>query len=491
MTRRRIVIIGGGLAGLSTGCYALANGWDAHIVEHHTALGGVCTAWQRGPYTIDGCIHWLTGGPFSRLYEELHIAPPVELRPLEQFASYRHTGEGWSLTIDRDLELLRRDLHVLAPEDRAEVDRLIAAAATVPRLDPGIEHPPELTGLRSQMARILDLWGQAGTLMHFRGSVEQWTDGHLHHPGVRRWFCRWMPPGAPMLFALMVMGYLARGWLSRPKGGTGPFRDALVDRFRALGGQAQMGATVKEVIVHNDHARGVRLADETVIEGDLVVSTASMPETVLILLSGRYGADTLRRQLFRFRPFDPIVLMSLGVARSLDDVPPMLILDGLEPAEVAGRWGESLYVRTYNDDPSFAPAGHTVVQLMLVSDFDWWQGHMADLAATKASVADHALARLEPHLPGLTDAVRMIDLATPLTFWQHARSWRGAYEGWQPSTRTFSPHVPKTLTGLGDFYMAGQWVEPGGGVPMALMSGRQLVQILCERERRAFTAEAA
>ena len=62
---------GGGLAGLSTGCYGRVNGWRTTIVEHNLALGGVCTAWRREPYTVDGCIHWLTGGPFMKIYNEL------------------------------------------------------------------------------------------------------------------------------------------------------------------------------------------------------------------------------------------------------------------------------------------------------------------------------------------------------------------------------------------------------------------------------------
>ena len=96
MPNQHIVVVGGGLAGLSTGCYALANGWDVTILEHNLALGGVCTAWQRGPYLMDGCIHWLTGGPFAQIYEELHIVPPVELHALEQFTTYRHHEGGWA-----------------------------------------------------------------------------------------------------------------------------------------------------------------------------------------------------------------------------------------------------------------------------------------------------------------------------------------------------------------------------------------------------------
>jgi phytoene dehydrogenase-like protein len=46
--------------------------------------------------------------------------------------------------------------------------------------------------------------------------------------------------------------------------------------------------------------------------------------------------------------------------------------------------------------------------------------------------------------------------------------------------------MSKTLPGLASFYMVGQWVEPGGGVPTAALSGRNVVQIICKRERRPF-----
>jgi phytoene dehydrogenase-like protein len=82
----------------------------------------------------------------------------------------------------------------------------------------------------------------------------------------------------------------------------------------------------------------------------------------------------------------------------------------------------------------------------------------------------------------------MTDVATPLTFWRNARSWRGAFEGWLPTPESFFGHVDKTLPGLNAFYMAGQWVEPGGGVPTALLSGRHAVQIACNDIGRAFAS---
>lgn len=47
--------------------------------------------------------------------------------------------------------------------------------------------------------------------------------------------------------------------------------------------------------------------------------------------------------------------------------------------------------------------------------------------------------------------------------------------------------MTKTLPGLKNFYMAGQWVEPGGGgVPTAAMSGRNVTQIMCKGDKKKF-----
>ncbi|HWB82313.1 MAG TPA: NAD(P)/FAD-dependent oxidoreductase [Nannocystaceae bacterium] len=487
MAKKHIVVVGGGLAGLSTACYALVNGWEVTIVEHNLALGGVCTAWRRGPYLVDGCIHWLTGGPFAQIYEELQIVPPVQIQVLEQFMTYRHR-DGWSVALGRDLEALRVELRTIAPEDGEEIDRMIAAAHSIAELPPGIDKPPEITSMREQVRAMWAMRHELGTIVHFRGSVREWVEEHIRNERLRAFFRRMMPLEAPMLFALMIFGYLARGWLSRPLGGTAPFRDALIDRFRKLGGRAMVGATVDEILVQGDRVRGVRLSDGSDVDGDIVVSTSSAPETVLRLLGGRYGASDLRRRLSRWKLFDPIVLATFGVELDLRQTPSTLIVDGVPRFAIGGRADDHLYVRVYNDDPSFAPPGHSVVQLMLATDYDWWAARGHGYAAAKDDVGERALDLLDAELPGVRAATRMTDVATPLTFWRATRSWRGAFEGWQPTPDSFFGHVPKTLPGLDGLFLAGQWVEPGGGVPTALMSGRQLVQILCDQEKRPFTS---
>ena len=34
--------------------------------------------------------------------------------------------------------------------------------------------------------------------------------------------------------------------------------------------------------------------------------------------------------------------------------------------------------------------------------------------------------------------------------------------------------------------MVGQWVEPGGGLPAVALSGRNLAQIICKKDKKKF-----
>lgn len=490
MNDRDMIIVGGGLAGLSAGCYALRNGYRTTIIEHNHALGGVCTSWQRGPYTVDGCIHWLTGGPFERLYRELDIVPRVPLRILDTWMTYRNARDGFQVAFTRDLDALVAQLAAVSPEDRGELERLRHGAVEMLALEPPID-VPSLPNVRNSLRALWDMRGAVGPLLHFRQSTGEWARHHLRSPRLQRIFSQLFPPSAPAFFMLMVLGYLERGYLSRPAGGTAAFRDALVHNYRAEGGETLLHATVDEILTHEGRARGVRLADGRMLTGDLVISTASTPETVLRLLGGRYDADATRQRLANWQLFDPIVLASFGAARPFADAPGMLFLDEIQPLMCGDRKVDHLYVRVCNDDPGFAPEGHCVVQAMIPTSYEWWATRGPQYTLEKQALAEQTLARLEPHFPGLGSAMRVTDLATPLTYWNMAHSWRGAYEGWMPTDGSFFGHVPKVLDGLDGLYLAGQWVEPGGGVPMAVMSGRQAVQLICRDRQRTFLHQRA
>lgn len=66
----KVVIIGGGVAGLTAGVYARKAGWEVALYEKNALVGGECTGWDRQGFHIDNCAHWIMGmRPGTALYE--------------------------------------------------------------------------------------------------------------------------------------------------------------------------------------------------------------------------------------------------------------------------------------------------------------------------------------------------------------------------------------------------------------------------------------
>ncbi len=104
------------------------------------------------------------------------------------------------------------------------------------------------------------------------------------------------------------------------------------------------------------------------------------------------------------------------------------------------------------------------------------------------------VALLDQRFPGISEKVEMVDVATPLTFERYTGNWKGSFEGWlitpQNASTVMRP-MRQTVPGLEAFYMCGQWVEPGGGLPTAVTSGRRLVRTLCKEDRGRFETSIA
>jgi phytoene dehydrogenase-like protein len=135
------------------------------------------------------------------------------------------------------------------------------------------------------------------------------------------------------------------------------------------------------------------------------------------------------------------------------------------------------------------PGDKTVIQAEIETEYDYWMDLRKNEEAyykEKDVVAHKVLDKLEYFYPGIKAKVEMMDVATPYTFLRYTRNYRGAFEGWFMTGETLKKPVPKTLEGLKNFYLTGQWVEPGGGVPTAVASGRRIIKKICYDDKKEF-----
>ena len=499
MAEKSVIIIGAGLAGLAAGCYARMNGYRTRIFEQHTRPGGVCTAWKRKGYTIDGCIHWLMGSSPGcasyELYREVGALDGQRLIPLEHLTRFVDERSGQRLDITADLDRLAADLKSISPGDSPLVDELITVARAFQGLDVPVDRPPELLGPLVGLKQAWQMRRWLKHLMRYDMSVAAFA-GRFRDPFLRWAVTNVFVPEMPVSLLFIILTQLAEGKLAIVENGSLAFALSIARRYHELGGQITYGAAVEEVLVESrergrrrDRAIGVRLADGSEHYADAVVSAADGYSTIFEMLGGRYADQKIRERYKTWPMFPPILAVSYGVGRTYAE-PTGNLIRLHRPISIAGQDVEHLSCRIHSGS-AFAPQGKTVVQALFATDYDYWHELQRDdrarYKAEKERVASQVLDRLESLLPGMSATVEMTDVATPHTFWRYTRNYRGAFEGWLITTEHLGKSLPKTLPGLEDFYMAGQWVEPGGGVPLALRSGRQVAQLLCHRDKVPFS----
>ncbi len=123
---KKVVIIGGGIAGLSAGIYCLKNGYDVALYEKNAAVGGECTGWNRQGYHIDNCIHWLTGcNPEDDLYQVWREIGALDDDTALYREPYFYAMKAGDQTLHfwSDIERARREFLAAAPEDETELNR--------------------------------------------------------------------------------------------------------------------------------------------------------------------------------------------------------------------------------------------------------------------------------------------------------------------------------------------------------------------------------
>lgn len=502
MSEKSVIIIGAGLAGLATGCYAQMNGYRSQIFEHHSKPGGVAAAWKRGDYLIDGGIHFVMshkpGTALYEMYRQLGIVPTVRFVDLATYGRFADEASGRSLVVTHDLDRLAADLKAFSPADARIVNELIAGARAFQGFDMsevGLSRPPELMG---NLDQLKELWTMRRQIKYFVGKFGQPVADYVravHDPFLRVCIQNLFLPEVPVYFIFMILGLLADGQMGLIDGSCLDLVRAIERRYRELGGKVVYRARVEEILVENDRAVGVRLANGQVHRADSVVSAADGRSTIFGMLGGRYANDKIRDRYANWPTFRPLLMISYGVAREFPGEPAFAALALERPLTIGAQQVSNLMVRTFNYSRRFAPQGKTVVQAELETEWDHWNNLRRNdreaYDAEKQRVAAEVLERLEAHYPGLSAAVEMTDVATPYTTWRYTLNHKGAWEGWLMTPQTLRTTIERTLPGLEGFTMAGQWVMPGGGVPSVLYSGRHAVQLLCRRDGKPFTGTTA
>lgn len=484
---KSIIIIGGGLTGLSLGCYGRMNGYKTTIFEMHDKAGGVATAWKRKGYTIDGAMNWLVGtrpgAQYYNFFEELGVAKEWKIYNHDRY-SIAEDKDGKAFNVYCDADQFEQYLLQIGPEDKEPVHEFTEAIRALSQFKSPMERPAELYEASDyeKLARmkpageITAKWAIPGPVFAQR----------LKNPSLRAIFSSIQMPLSMIVWVLSLQHSKSAGYVL---GGALALVKPIEKRYRKLGGEIEFKSKVAKIIVEDNKAAGVRLGDGSEHRADWVVSAADGHATIFDMLEGKYTGEKIKSMYANPNLFQPLVYVGLGVKRTFNDLPSTIAglsfpLD--KPITIAGKEENKMNVFIYNFDPSLAPSGKTMAVVSYNTDYDYWEKLNQDLpryTAEKERIFSEGTAGLEQRFPGIAAQVEMHDVATPMTWLRYTGNWRGSYEGWM-----FGAYgsINKTLPGLGNFYMAGQWVNAGGGMCTAVMSGSHTIQLICKEDGKKY-----
>lgn len=492
---RKIVIIGGGIAGLCTAVYALKCGYQVEVLEMHDMAGGLAMSWRRGAYTFETCLHWFVGskpgGEFHAQWQEVFDIDKLTFINAEEFVRIQ-TETGDSLSVYTNVDRLEAELLRRAPQDAAAIRDFTRSVRTLGKfkiLDPS-------GGLGDNWLNILrdlPIFPLLGKLSKISGA--QYAN-RFSDPLLKSFFSSGDIGKMSAIAMILSLAWMNDGNAGYCIGGSQAIIRLIEDKIASLGGAIRFKARVERILVEHDTAVGVQLANGQTIMADWVISAADGHATIFDLLNGAYVDDATRRLYDQKELFASYLQVSFGVRLDLSDQPPMLTRLLQAPLTVdPGTDLEQVGFRIFHFDPTFAPPGRTAVTSLLPTrNFSYWtelrKNNAAEYQAQKHRIADAVIGVLDQQIPGVRAAIETVDISTPATVIRYTGNWKGTMEGWlvEPGD-SFKP-LPSTLPGLSRFHMAGQWVMPGGGLPSGPMTARPVVKAICKHDHIPFDLHA-
>jgi phytoene desaturase len=489
---KKVVIIGGGVAGLSAGIYGQKYGYDTEIIEMHTVPGGQCTAWDRKGYRFDYCLHWLVGtatGPFNAIWRETDVITDCVKIIDHEVQTKIFDEQGDSFILYTNIDRWEKYLIDFAPEDTATIRKMCTDMRKGALLEP-FSDPPELRGPLDYLRAICKM-PQAVMLMIKYGK-KSCRDYFLKLNFKNKrlsFFLDNLYAGGDFsaLAFLMMLGWFYHKNAGYLVGGSLPMVKRMSEKYTSLGGTLTLGNKVKSIMVENDTATGIALADGTVIKADYVISAADGHATLFEMLEGNYLSDQIKDAYASWPLFKPLVQVSFGIDKRVPTEYPVQTYLAKGRKIGGTELGSGYAIMNYSFDPTIAPEGKTVIILRYESPWELWKDLEGEAyKAEKKQIEMDSCAIMEKHLPGITAHIEVIDIATPKTDVRYTGIWKGSYEGFMPTSKNITKSLSVILPGLKNFYMCGQWLFPGGGLPPSAQSGKWVIQLMCKRDNIIF-----
>ena len=474
-----ILIIGGGVSGLSAGIYGLLSGHDVTVCEKNPLPGGNLTGWYRGDYYIDNCIHWLTGtNPNTEMYGMWKTLGVLGSAGVYQPDSL-YTCEccGITLSLYRDIDKFEREMLKLSPADEKAIRSLIKAVKAVQYAEGigGPDHNEKCNAIkRAASLRLL--------YKYYTITAGELADS-FRHPLIKKFISSFLSENFGSVALLYVFAEFCGDNAGYPRGGSLAAAKRMAKRFKELGGRLLLNKEAVKINTENGRVVSVITSDNDVLTADWFVSAAD-PYYVFEHLLNLPLPEELEKidTDIRYERFS-----SCHAAFTFDGMTPPFSYDAIIDVPRIYRrelGSDTMALREFSFEPSFAPEGKTVIQTTVFChereslDFVLLKNDAEQYKRKKESIAHCMKKSAENVFPSLKNKLSLLDVWTPATYRDYFNSAAGSYMSHAFTSGAVPNFTDNKVKEISNLILATQWLRAPGGLPNAAESGKRAIETI-------------
>ncbi len=491
MDNTDIIIIGGGLGGLTAGARLAKAGKRVLLLEQHSVPGGCATTFRRKGFLVEAGLHEMDGlDPSdlkSKIFRELEVFDQLEFIRLPEF--YRVITSKTDLVVpdetDAAIELFSRAF----PSEEQGIRKFFS---TIHGLRDEVERLP---GNRAVMMLLYPLFPllypklaslNNRTVGEFVDSII--SDEELKIAILANYpYYHDDPYELSLLYFSMAQSSYYRGGGHFIRGGSQRLSDHLAAFIESHGGKVMLNTRATRILIEGGRAAGVAYlkhgaGGEHELRSRTVIANAAVPLVVGMLPEPERGI--LERRVAGLKPGIAWMSVYIGFKRDISSLgnraySTFFMGDGdssLKGSARAHRAGFDkrgfAFVDYSRIDSGLGAEGKSFGVITTVDYIEEWDGLDDDAYRRKKDeVARTLVGRLERFMPGISGEIEYLELGTSRAVRRFTGNPGGVATGYaqipSPSAMSRPPHR-SPVPGL---YFASAWSTPGGGFTGAILGG--------------------
>ncbi len=503
--KKRIIVIGSGISGLTAAALLAKRGLEVTIFERNHQPGGSCGAFRRGDYTFDLGAAMLFGfgerGFNSHRFLMNCLEQPIDVYRHE--ALYRLNYGDASVVFWPEIDRFIAELDLLFPGEAPQIQAFYKYLSefyygvTVPARS--YMSPTEVKPRDAFAQFKKNPWAQLRIMLLVYKNAYSIIRRFIKDPDLLAFFdkltslyCYTTLRETPALLALTMFIDNHDGGSYYPAGSPMQLAGRLEKSIEENGGRIIYGAEAKELLFLDDkpksggRVRGVRLLDGREMEADDVIYTGTIWNLAQKLMPEGAMKPKERKRYASFIPsYSSVVLYGTIDSKGIpEDLHPVEMI--IENKSAIDEGDVTLYISGL-EDPSLSPPGTYSFFIMGPSMRNWPKPESPEYQdptrrsayeSMKEEEADRLISIVDRRFPGFAGVITSKFLGSPTTIERYLLKNGGSATGPKQIMGQHLMMRPSARTKWPGFYMAGESTVMGTGTPAVTVSGISAANII-------------